>query len=34
MKEEYDLKELLDGINDSNIHEEISTVSPQGKEVW
>ena len=30
----YNLKELLGGVNKSNIHSEVDTGSPVGKEVW
>ena len=31
---EYTLEELLSGITDENIHDEVSTGIPQGKESW
>ncbi len=31
---EYLLEELLSGITDENIHDEVSTGTPQGKELW
>lgn len=30
----FDLAELLEGISDSNLHEEIDTGDPMGREVW
>lgn len=33
-KKEYSLKELLKGINEENIHEEITTGDRIGGEVW
>lgn len=32
--QEYSLDELLSGITDENIHDEVSTGIPQGKESW
>lgn len=32
--QEYTLEELLSGITAENIHEEVSTDIPQGKESW
>ena len=32
--QEYTLEELLSGITTENIHEEVSTGIPQGKESW
>ena len=32
--QEYTLEELLSGITAENIHEEVSTGIPQGKESW
>ncbi len=32
--QEYTLEELLSGITPENIHEEVSTGIPQGKESW
>ena len=31
---EYTLEELLSGITDENIHDEVSMGTPQGKESW
>ena len=31
---EFKLSELLDGINKKNIHREISTGGPVGREIW
>jgi len=28
------LSEMLDNINDDNVHEEVTTTGPVGKEVW
>ena len=30
----YSLDELLEGINDSNVHDELLWGDPQGAEVW
>lgn len=30
----YALSELLDGVTDANLHGEISTGQPQGREAW
>ena len=32
--ETEDLSELLDQVNESNLHYEIDTGKPQGKEIW
>ncbi|MCX7735966.1 MAG: AbrB/MazE/SpoVT family DNA-binding domain-containing protein [Candidatus Kapabacteria bacterium] len=32
--EEYKLQDLLNSINDTNLHSEISFGEPQGKELW
>ena len=32
--QEFKLNELLDGINKKNIHREISTGRPVGREIW
>lgn len=32
--QEYSLDELLSGITAENIHDEVSTGAPQGKEIW
>ena len=33
-KEKYNLSEMLSMINEENIHKEIETGNPVGKEVW
>ena len=33
-KKEYSLEELLKGVNKSNLHGEIDTGAPVGKEIW
>ena len=33
-RREYVLSELLEGVNPSNLHEEISTGDPAGRESW
>ena len=33
-EKEYSLEELLEGISDNNLHAEIDTGAPTGKEIW
>ena len=33
-QKEYSLDELLDGVNESNLHGEFDTGAPVGKEIW
>ena len=33
-KKEIDLNSLLEGINESNMHEEVSVEGPVGNEIW
>ena len=33
-EKEYSLDELLKGISESNLHDEIDTGAPVGKEIW
>ncbi|VAX24113.1 hypothetical protein MNBD_IGNAVI01-2573 [hydrothermal vent metagenome] len=33
-KNKYKLNQLLEEITDENIHDEIETYSPRGKEIW
>ena len=30
----YELKDLLRGVNDTNLHDELQTGSPVGREIW
>lgn len=34
VKKKYNLKDLLEGINESNLHGEISTGDSVGEEIW
>lgn len=34
VKKKYNLKDLLEGINESNLHREISTGDSVGEEIW
>ena len=33
-EQEYSLDELLEGVNENNLHEEFDTGAPVGKEIW
>jgi len=33
-KNEYSLEDLLKGVSKNNLHEEVDTGSPVGKEIW
>ena len=34
ISEEYDLKTLVEGINETNLHNEYMIDQPRGKEIW
>ena len=34
VKKKYNLKDLLEGINESNLHGEVSTGDSVGEEIW